>query len=82
MEEQAGTFAVLAIVGEVEARGAGAVVGARGVLTRVLAQPPGVVPALVDICQHNKQRHHQLRDTGKRGAGGGFLKCQRLICRV
>lgn len=82
MEEKPGTFAVLAVVGEAEAGGAGAVVGAGGVLTRVLAQAPGVVPALVDVCQHNKQMHNQLRDMSKQGAGRYFLKCQRLICRA
>lgn len=82
MEKQPGTFAVLAIVGEAEAGGAGAVVGARGVLTRVLAQAPGVVPALVYVCQHNKQTHNQLRDTSKRAAGGYFVKCQGLMCRA
>lgn len=71
---RAGTFAVLSIVGEAEARGAGAVVGAGRVLTRVLAQPPRVIPALVDVCQHDKQTHDQLRGTSKAGAGGCFLK--------
>lgn len=42
-------FAVLAVVGESEAGGAGAVVGTRGVLTGVLAQAPRVVPALVYV---------------------------------
>lgn len=62
MLNEAGTFAVLAIVGESEAGGAGAVVGTRGVLTGVLAQAPRVVPALVYVCQHNKQTYNQPRD--------------------
>lgn len=74
VERRAGTFAVLAIVGEAESRGAGAVVGAGRVLTCVLAQSPRVIPAFIDVCQHNKQTHSQLRGTSKAGAGGCFLK--------
>lgn len=79
---EAGTFTVLSIVGEAEARGAGAVVGAGRVLAGVLAQPPRVIPALVDVCRHSEKRHNQLRGTGKTRAGGWFWKCQGLVCGV
>lgn len=45
-----GTFAALAVGSQHEARGAGAAVGAQGVLTRVLAQAARRAPALVHIC--------------------------------
>lgn len=76
---EAGTFTVLSIVGEAESRGAGAVVGAGRVLAGVLAQPPRVIPALVDVCGNSEKTNHQLRGTGKTRAGGCFWKCQGLV---
>ena len=50
--EQTGlTLAVLAVRSQVEAHGAGAVVGARGVLTGLGTQPARIAPALIYICQ-------------------------------
>lgn len=48
------TLTVLAIECQGEAGGAGAVVGARGVLTGLGTQPGRVAPALVDICQSRR----------------------------
>lgn len=64
------TFAVLAVKREGEAGGAGAVVGARGVLAGLGTQPARVAPALVHICR-SRRRSRRTTD-GRLWAAGGL----------
>lgn len=69
------TFTMLAICGQKEASSTGAAVGARCVLTRVLAQATRRDPAFIHICRgDNEQQAQSGQAAGNvaecRGAGG------------
>lgn len=74
IEKESGTFTVLPIIGQAETSRTSAVVGPRGVLTRVLTQASRVIPALIYVCQHNKQIHNELRIKSIKPDEGRCLK--------
>lgn len=68
-----GTFTALAIRSQHEAGGTGTAVGARRVLTRVLAQAARRGPALVHICGRAAGRGWVAHRDGRRGLGASSL---------